>query len=586
MSIRVRLNILVAAFLVTAAFVGALSLVAVNRYARALEIVTLTYQRGQQIADLRSSVYKEQQIEDDIRAAEYDNQSEMISRSIFLRLDDLENRAVSADEHQAARTARLRYNEWYVLGTPAATRGLTGRQRELIAELAEQHSERKAERCGAIWTALDDRLRTVGEITDDPQLAVTLRDAQMSAALSRRMFGGLIGPLDAEQTATCLAALESVEQAIASLERALTADEPADDAPLEERLAATRNKALGRLEASIESLRRTILNEAERLVSERGMTGFYAKAVVGCAFSLVLVGGIVASLMLRRWVVTRLTAMSQAAGRIGSGDLDYRIGMPGRDEVAYLAERFDDMAAKLKQHQARLLEAKELATLGAISSSVAHGMRNPLAGIRASAQLLVARHRDHPAIVEGLHDIIEEVDRLNDRISKLVYLARQGHLELMDVPARELLDFARREARSLLERRQVILHVDDQTNGAVVRVDPDKMAQTIAELIQNAAHHSNAGSRVTLSSACDEDGAFVTFRVTDEGPGIEPKVREQVFDLFYSTRPQGTGMGLTCAKRIVELHGGSISLDSEVGVGTRVEVRLPCLPPEDSTPKS
>jgi two-component system sensor histidine kinase AtoS len=204
-------------------------------------------------------------------------------------------------------------------------------------------------------------------------------------------------------------------------------------------------------------------------------------------------------------------------------------------------------------------------------------MRNPLAGIRASAQLLVARHRDHPAIVEGLRDIIEEVDRLNDRISKLVYLARQGHLELVNLPARELLEAARQESRSLLERRDVQLSIDDQTNGAIVRVDPDKMAQTIAELIHNAAHHSSPGSRVTLSSACDDDGATVTYRVTDEGTGIETRVREQVFDLFYSTRPQGTGMGLTCAKRIVEMHGGAISLESEVGVGTRVEVRLPCV---------
>lgn len=576
MSIRVRLNILVAAFLAMSAVVGALSLVAVDRYAQALELVTHTYQRGQQIADLRSSVYREQLVEADIRLADYVNESEVISRTIFRRLDELTSRAASEDERQAAERVQARYDEWYLLGTPTTMLALTRRQRELIAELARDHSERKSERCGSIWTALDDRLRIVREIRPDAQAADALDAAQLQTMACRRMFAGLVGPLHAEEVAQCDAALDSIDVAITQLARELVKVDDGNDQSIEQALAATRNKALGRLEASIESLRRTILNEAERLVGERGMTGFYARAVVGAAFALVLIGGVVASLMLRRWVVKRLTAMSQAAGRIGSGDLDYRINMPGRDEVAYLANQFDDMAAKLKQHQGRLLEAKELATLGAISSSVAHGMRNPLAGIRASAQLIVSRHREDAALVEALRDIIEEVDRLNDRISKLVYLARQGHMELVDLPASELLEAAREESGALLARRQVNLEVDDRTNGARVRVDPDKMAQTLAELISNAAHHSSPGTRVRLSSTCDD--ASVTYRVIDEGSGIEPKVREQIFDLFFSTRPQGTGMGLTCAKRIIEVHGGTLSLDSQVGVGTEVEVRLPRVP--------
>jgi len=460
-SIRVRLNILFAIFLVTSFAVGLISLIAVRKYAGALRTMATFYQRAQRAEDLLALVYKQQQIEARERPPSYGGQD--LRKEVLARLDQLLEGASEQEQTDISRV-KGRYMAWAELG-------------------------------------------------GEPQEAAVWRSA--------------------------------------------------------------RAEALVKLETSVDALRRLYLNMGERTVVDWGMTGFYAELIVGLAFLLILAEVMAASFMLRRWVIKPLTVMSQAAARIGSGDLDYRVGLAGRDEVAHLAGQFDEMAGKLKQHQARLLEAKELATLGAISSSVAHGMRNPLAGIRASAQVLAARFADDSQVRDQLWEIISEVDRLSSRISRLVYLARQSHLELAIVPASEVASAAQQEARSHLQSCQVALETDDQTDGAVISVDKDKLAQTLAELLSNAAHHSRPGGRVLLTSRLERDAGRVCFSVRDWGPGIDPKAREQVFDLFYSTRPEGTGMGLACAKRIVEMHGGTIELESGVGVGTTVTVRIP-----------
>lgn len=569
MSIRTRLNILFATFLVTSFAVGLISLIAVTKYARALATMTTFYHRAQRVEDLLALVYKQQQIEADIRPEAYELEGEARGEEVFDRLTAL---AAGERDLEAINRVRDRYAARYVLSSPEAIRDLIQRQEKHLSGPHKGENGRRTSE--AIFNALFTRLDQLERLTADQGVRRAV-SAVKHACREWSMFATAVAePTTAqlENERLARARLEGSLDALA--EAVLDTEETASEGP-RPTLSEARRKSLVRLETAIDALRRSYLNQGERAVSDWGMTGFYAELIVGLAFLLIVAEMMAASFMVYRWVIRPLTAMSQAAGRIGSGDLDYRTGISGRDEVAHLAEQFDEMAAKLKQHQARLLEAKELATLGAISSSVAHGMRNPLAGIRASAQLLADRFANDLAASEQLRGIIDEVDRLSSRISRLVYLAKQSHLELAAVPASELLSAAAQEARAHLQARRIDLRMDDQTNGACVLADKDKVAQTLGELLSNAAHHSDARSTVTFCSRLDAAADKVCFTVADRGSGIDPQIKEQVFDLFYSTRPQGTGMGLACAKRIIEMHGGTIELDSEAGVGTTVRVRLP-----------
>lgn len=342
-----------------------------------------------------------------------------------------------------------------------------------------------------------------------------------------------------------------------------------------------------RFELSLDSLRAQfdsrVLEEWKRTTE----LGYRAQVAVSSACVLMGLEVLLAMYLLRRWVLMPVQRLAEAARILGAGNLDHRVRLPGRDELTMLADQMNDMAARLQAHQARLIEARELAALGAISSSVAHGMRNPLAGIRATAQM-VRDEADRPALRQRAEDIIAEVDRLNRRITRLLDFSRPSRIHYQSCAAAELVQAARQETQPLLAEQGIVFAFEDRSGGRRVRVDPDKIVQCLAELFTNAAHHTPAGGRITVlaePARLDQRGApALALIVQDTGRGMDERTRRQVFDLFFSTRPEGTGMGLACVKRLVEMHGGQIDVESAPGQGCRVTVLLPLWASEGGDP--
>lgn len=133
------------------------------------------------------------------------------------------------------------------------------------------------------------------------------------------------------------------------------------------------------------------------------------------------------TLLIRDWLAKPIQILNHAAEEIGSGNLSHRVPLDGHDELAHLARAFDAMAKRLARHQKELVEARELAAIGELCSNVAHGLRNPLAGMRASAQLAARRVADTDPVRETLDDIIEEVDCMDRRISQLFEFGRPAN---------------------------------------------------------------------------------------------------------------------------------------------------------------
>jgi signal transduction histidine kinase len=346
-----------------------------------------------------------------------------------------------------------------------------------------------------------------------------------------------------------------------------------------ERWYTAHRNALERVRVQADKLVRQYEGELLSQITAAQGTGFNALITITIASLLTVLVLTTLLLVVGRWLLTPLEHMAAAAERIGSGDLQHRLTRLSKDEIGALGRSLNDMAAKLQSHQQRLLEARELAIIGAMSSSVAHGLRNPLAGIRAAAQFMAsALPKDDPSR-ERVQDIIDEVDRMTRRITDLLEFGRPTELRPETVYLRELIAQGIREAQATLDDHGIIVTVDNSTDNLAVNVDRDKIVQTVAELLSNAAVHAGDGVPVTISARALETSPYepdlVELMIEDRGKGADAAIIAHAFDLFFTTRQGGSGMGLPAAKRIVELHGGHLALRAESGRGTTVSLSLP-----------
>lgn len=292
-----------------------------------------------------------------------------------------------------------------------------------------------------------------------------------------------------------------------------------------------------------------------------------------------------------------IDALVELARRVGSGDLtaraDLRQGARAwRDEIAVLASELNGMTEALARTQARLDEelaariaileqlrhADRLRVVGEISSEFAHQIGTPLAAVRARAQLLSQGEVRPDRVGETADAIVRDVDRVSGSVRRMLDFSRRraGQKRKVDAVewARSTLDIL----LPLATRKRVTVRLDAPATPIEIRLDPIEMQQALTNLVMNALSASEEGGRIDVSLRSDE----TTFQieVTDRGTGIPADVLPHVFEPYFTTKGpgEGTGLGLSVAHGIVREHGGHIELESTVGEGTRVSVRLPVEP--------
>jgi signal transduction histidine kinase len=277
-------------------------------------------------------------------------------------------------------------------------------------------------------------------------------------------------------------------------------------------------------------------------------------------------------IMTRRWLIRPVDVLKRSAEVIGEGDLSHRVPLQGVDELAQLARHLDSMAEGLARHQQALLEARELSAIGELCANVAHGLRNPLAAIRTSAQLAERRAERDNGDAEVFRELANEADRMDQRITRLFEFSKPRRLEPVKATFATLASDAAARARPLLQVRDINLTIEDLTEERLWVLDNVQLAEALAELITNAAHHSSAGSTIMLRgetlSPDNGSGHRLRMHVIDEGKGMSVATLEKAFDLFFTSRPEGTGMGLALAHRIARHHQGELTLQSAPGAGT------------------
>jgi signal transduction histidine kinase len=248
-------------------------------------------------------------------------------------------------------------------------------------------------------------------------------------------------------------------------------------------------------------------------------------------------------------------------------------------ELALMNETYrEDQLAKLlkleqRQFEEKLSESEHLAGVGQLAASVAHEIKNPLAGISGAIQVMGAglgADHPHPGVIQ---DVLEQIDRLDSVVCDLLVYARPSPPRLARVDLSKTL----RRAVILLREEPsfagLTIDMDGIADDCIVHADDMQVQQVITNLMLNAAHACESGGRITC--AVDRDGAMAVMGIEDDGVGIPEHTRKRIFEPFFTTKTKGTGLGLLICRRIIEAHGGVIKIDSAVGRGTRVTVRLP-----------
>jgi signal transduction histidine kinase len=230
-----------------------------------------------------------------------------------------------------------------------------------------------------------------------------------------------------------------------------------------------------------------------------------------------------------------------------------------------------DLAARLDDVRGELDAAQRLSTLGKVAAGLAHEIRNPLGAIRGAIELLPTSGGDTEA--ERLRTLVlREVDRINDLVSQMLTLARPQPPQKSDVRVRSVVHEVARLAGEdrKLGHVTVAVHVPE-TLG--VRADAGHLRQVLWNLLKNAIQNAPADAVVRVQAEASGEG--VEIRVDDAGPGVPEEDRERVFDLFYSSRPYGIGIGLATCRQLVVAHGGRIWVETSGLGGASFRVWLP-----------
>jgi signal transduction histidine kinase len=279
-----------------------------------------------------------------------------------------------------------------------------------------------------------------------------------------------------------------------------------------------------------------------------------------------LVAGLLGWYLSRR-IVRPVLALSEAADKVAAGNYAVEIAERGPGEIGQLADRFEDMAARLAEAEVRDRN---------FLMSVSHELRTPLTAIRGHVSAMLEGVVEDPEQRTLSLEVIEgECRRLERLVGDILDLAKlEAHrftVRREEVDMERLVEQAYETFSDEARRRSIDYSVDVRDCPVIVS-DGDRVLQIVDNLLSNAFRATPDGGRITLELA--RSNAHVHVAVEDTGPGIPPEKRERVFRAFVS-EAGGTGLGLTIAKELSSALGGSIDLDSEVGRGSRFRLTLP-----------
>ena len=309
------------------------------------------------------------------------------------------------------------------------------------------------------------------------------------------------------------------------------------------------------------------------------LTQSLTPAALAAAVALLI--AVVTSLLLAQVALRPMHVIRSSLSRLGRGDLGVTLDLRDDEEFRELGDVFDQVSAQLRAAAPDGLKPPQLAELsrriamvGRLTAGVAHEMKNPLNAMTIHLELLKQKLAAGKPASTHVETIGHEIRRLDDRIQGFLKFVRPEEVTFAPVALAPLMSSVLDAVQPEAQRAGVSIERACQDGTLLVQGDAAQLRDMFLNLAQNAIQAMPKGGRLTIACA-PAPNRLVRVRVEDTGVGIAPENLAKIFDLYYTTRERGTGIGLSLVYRMVQIHNGTIDVESTVGVGTSFILTLP-----------
>jgi len=242
-------------------------------------------------------------------------------------------------------------------------------------------------------------------------------------------------------------------------------------------------------------------------------------------------------------------------------------------EITEVVSSINDMKKKLKIAQEELVSKTQMATFVQIAKNVAHEVRNPLEAISGAVEVISGERGISTLGRDSLSIIREEIQNLNDYLSKFLELTRPEPLTPMEVNINDVIGDCLLLMKPVFRKRRIDILWEGKEKSFVCRLDVNQIKRVIINVLLNSVEAIESDGIVSIKVGMDKE--YLRLIVSDTGRGIEPENIKKVFEPYFTTKREGSGIGLSLSKSIIEEHGGKIKIRSIRGRGTEVEIYLP-----------
>jgi signal transduction histidine kinase len=297
---------------------------------------------------------------------------------------------------------------------------------------------------------------------------------------------------------------------------------------------------------------------------------------------------IIGSNLLARKITRPIRNLVEGTKKISRGDFTYRIPVISSNEIGDLTQNFNEMAEQLliarrqtEETNRRLVQAEKLASIGRLSATIAHEIRNPLTSVKLNIQKLDESQKLDQLEREHLMIAREGIEQIEKFIKELLSFTRTTVLHLDYFSMEEILEESLKILKSSLAEKKIILEKHSEKELPQAYVDGDRLRQVFLNVLRNAYEAVDEGGRIEISLKMNREKDRPCFEIiiSDDGCGIPEKDWENIFEPFFTTKSSGAGLGLPSARRILEQHGGTIKVVKKEGKGSCFLIALPYQPP-------
>jgi signal transduction histidine kinase len=329
-------------------------------------------------------------------------------------------------------------------------------------------------------------------------------------------------------------------------------------------------RALERMEALANHYRRTNAEAVDRLLvlHDRAVIGLIVAIADGVILLLILM------YLVRIWLLNPLERLHGALERLAAGELHHPIQNSSAAEIGALETSLSRVAETLRALTERLHRAERLAVLGESCSSVAHSMRSLAASIRALAEYESAAERVNPDARAAFDYIIATAHTLEGYVTNMMNSMRTVEARLAAQSLEPILHNALTLVAPRLSEKSIDVELNIADDMPNVNADHALLEQALVAILINAIEASPEKAAITVSLAAAPDD-MVVLSIRDCGPGMTDEIKQRACAPFFTTKPTGTGLGLTIARRNLELHHGRLDIESEPDKFTCIHIRLP-----------